>query len=343
LLIVAQYRPKRTNKQPTNNQQLIPSMSPEISIIVITWNSARWIETCLRAIPAAAGGRAHETIVWDNASADASASIAKAVGGETEVVASGTNRGFAGGLNDAIGRTRGKYVFLLNPDCEPQPGSIEALARFLDGHAADGAAPLLVGEDGAPQQEFQLRRFPTMRSILADVLLVEKIHPENPASRHYRYGGLDVAEPQPVEQPAAAALMIRKETLERIGPFDERFAPAWFEDVDYCRRIHDAGGRLWLVPAARVVHAGGSSLESLGLGGFLEVWYRNLYRYTGKWLGTKNAELVRMAVLGGMILRIGAAAVGMGTGAVPAREAIAAYRRVLGQAWRRWDETSLRS
>jgi GT2 family glycosyltransferase len=316
-------------------------MTPDVSIIVVSWNSARWIERCLRAIPAAAGARSFETIVWDNASLDSSASIAAAAGGAaTDVVASQTNRGFAGAINDALRRARGTYVFLLNPDCEPQPGSIETLAAFLDANGADGAAPLLVGEEGEPQSEFQLRRFPTMRSILADVLLVEKVRPSNLASRHYRYEGIDVTKPQPVEQPAAAALMLRRATIDRIGPFDERFAPAWFEDVDYCRRIHDAGGRLWLVPAARAVHAGGSSLDILGFAAFLELWYRNLYRYTGKWMGTKDAERVRMAIVGGMVLRIGAAAAGVGLGAVPKREAIAAYRRVLAQAWRRWDETS---
>ena len=185
-----------------------------------------------------------------------------------------------------------------------------------------------------------MRRFPTLRSILADVLLIEKIHPENRASRDYRYGGLDLTHPQAIEQPAAAALMLRKETIDATGPFDERFHPAWFEDVDYCRRIHDDGGRLYLVPAARVVHAGGSTLDVLGIARFLELWYRNLYRYAAKWLGKKDAERVRMAIVAGMILRIGAAKAGAGLGAVPKRDAIAAYRRVLSQAWRRWDETS---
>ncbi len=319
-------------------------MTPDVSILVVSWNSAPWIERCLRAIPAAAGARSFETIVWDNASGDESAAIAARVDLEgTELVESRTNRGFAGAINDVLPRVRGRYLFLLNPDCEPQPGSIETLVAFLDGNAAAGAAPLLIGEDGEPQSEFQLRRFPTLRSILADVLLFEKIHPANRASRHYRYGGLDLTRTQAIEQPAAAALMLRKETLDSIGSFDERFLPAWFEDVDYSRRIHDSGARLYLVPSARVVHAGGSSLAVLGLGGFLELWYRNLYRYAGKWLGKKDAERVRMAVVGGMILRIGAAAVGIGTGAAPKGEAIAAYRRVLSQAWRRWDETSQRS
>ena len=313
----------------------------DISIIVVSWNSARWIERCLRAIPAAAGGRSWEAIVWDNGSADGSAKIAAAVDdARIEVAASPANRGFAGAINDAMARVGGRYVLLLNPDCEAQPGSIDALASFLDETGAAGAAPLLVGEDGAPQSEFQLRRFPTLRSILADVLLFEKIHPANRASRHYRYDGLDLTRPQAIEQPAAAALMLRRETVDATGPFDERFHPAWFEDVDYARRIHDEGGRLYLVPSARAVHAGGSSVEILGLGRFLELWYRNLYRYTGKWLGKKDAERVRMAIVGGMILRIGAAAAGVGLGPVPKREAIAAYRRVLSQAWRRWDETS---
>jgi GT2 family glycosyltransferase len=312
-------------------------MRPDVSILIVTWNSAPWIERCLRAIPAAAGARTWEAIVVDNASSDGTAALARGIGlGAARIVEAGVNRGFAGGINDAVAGASGRYLFLLNPDCEAEPGSIEALVEFLDQTGAAGAAPLLLGGDGEPQREFQLRRFPTLGSILGEVLLLDRLVPSTRSA--HRYGEVDLARTRVIEQPAAAALMLRRAIVDAVGPFDERFAPAWFEDVDYCRRVHQAGGRLHLVPTARVVHAGGSSVETLGFGRFLEIWYRNLDRYTGKWLGERARRRVRMAVVAGMILRIAAAAGGAGT--VPRREAIAAYRRVLAQAWRRWDETS---
>ncbi|HVR43458.1 MAG TPA: glycosyltransferase family 2 protein [Thermoanaerobaculia bacterium] len=313
----------------------------DVSVVIISWNSGRWIERCLASIPAAAGSLSWETIVWDNASSDRSATLAERMHAEnTEVIASPVNRGFAGGINEVLPRLRGRHVFLLNPDCAPEPRSIETLGRFLDAGDAAGAAPMLVGEDGRTQREFQLRRFPTLRSILADVLLFEEIHPSNRASRSYRYGDLDVTRAQPVEQPAAAALMLQRGTLERVGAFDERFLPAWFEDVDYCRRIAESGGTLLLVPSARVVHSGGSTLEVLGFGAFHELWYRNLHRYAAKWLRRPEAEAVRWGIMVGMILRGVATTIGFRGGAPSRREALRAWHRVLRQAWRRWDETS---
>ncbi|MGH9456765.1 MAG: glycosyltransferase family 2 protein [Thermoanaerobaculia bacterium] len=325
----------------TSASSPVAASALDVSVVIVTWNSAQWIERCLAALPAAAGGLAYEAVVWDNASEDATVERARRRADErTEVVRSPSNRGFAGAVNELLARTRGRLVFLLNPDCAPAPGSIAALAAYLERSDAAGAVPMLVGDDGASQREFQLRRFPTLGSILADVLLFEKIHPSNRASGRYRYRDLDVSVPQPVEQPAAAAILLRRATLERIGPFDERFGPAWFEDVDYCRRIAEAGEEIHLVPDARVVHSGGSSLEVLGIERFLPLWYRNLYLYASKWMRPAEREAVRWGIIGGMLLRIAAASVGLHREKGSRRSEIRAYVRVLGDAWRRWDGTS---
>lgn len=320
--------------------------SIDVSIVIVSWNSARWIRRCVEALPAAAGKLRWEAIVWDNGSADHSAAIAARGADErVEVVASPSNRGFAGAINDLIPRLRGRYVFLLNPDCAPTPGSIEVLARALDAPRSRrdgrvepivGAIPILVGERGETQREFQLRRFPTVGSILADTLLLEQVLPSNRASRVYRYRDLDITTEQTVQQPAAAALMLRRDVMLEVGAFDERFLPAWFEDVDYCRRIWERGGRLKLIPDAKVVHFGGSSLEVLGYEEFLSLWYRNLHRYAEKWMSGGEVEAIRWGIVAGMAIRILAATVGVTRAPLTPAAAKRAYRRVLSEAWRRW-------
>jgi N-acetylglucosaminyl-diphospho-decaprenol L-rhamnosyltransferase len=315
--------------------------APDVSVIVVSWNSARWIGRCLRAVGAASGSLSVETLVLDNASGDESVSLAReAADGRTVILESPVNRGFAGGLNELIRGARGRYVLLLNPDCEPQPGAIETLVRHLDATGVAGAAPLLVGDDGETQREFQLRRFPTARSLMSDALLFDELHPKNRASAAYRYAEADISVPVAIEQPAGAALMLRREVVEQIGPFDERFHPAWFEDVDYCRRIAGEGGELHLVPAARFHHWGGASVDILGFGTFLELWYRNLFRYAEKWMEPAEVELVRWSLIGGMAMRVVASMFGLGKRTGTRREAMRTYARILKQAWRRWDATS---
>ena len=96
---------------------------------------------------------------------------------------------------------------------------------------------MLIDESGHSQRHFQLRRLPTLRSLASEVLLLDKLFPKNPTTAHHRYRDLDLTEPRVIEQPAAAALLLRREVMEDVGAFDESFAPAWFEDVDYCRRL----------------------------------------------------------------------------------------------------------
>lgn len=324
----------------------------ELSVVIVTWNSERWIDRCLRSIPAACEGLQYEVIVHDNASEDRTLSI---VGGGqailpaagqagspvVHVLRSATNDGFAAGTNRAVSAAKGRYLFLLNPDCELEPRALTRLFEFLESHPnAAAAAPLLIDEGGHSQRHFQLRRLPTLGNLAAEVLLLDKFFPKNPATSKYRYRDLDLTEPRPIEQPAAAALLIRREVMADVGPFDEAFAPAWFEDVDYCRRLAEKKKEVWVVPAARVTHFGGASLEHMRFGRFTEVWYRNMWRYARKWLRPGQAEALRMVIIAGMLLRLAAGCVGLKPRGVSRREAFKAYANVLRRAFDRWDGSS---
>ncbi|HUO84794.1 MAG TPA: hypothetical protein VM534_06730, partial [Thermoanaerobaculia bacterium] len=202
------------------------------------------------------------------------------------------------------------------------------------------AAPLLVDDQGRPQQEFQLRRLPTLRSLASNLLLLDRLIPRNRIQARHRYHGIELSQVQRIEQPAGAALLMRRDLVDEIGPLDERFRPAWFEDVDYCRRIHDAGRWVDLVPDAVISHRGGTSLEHLSYGEFQEIWYRNLHLYARKWMTRGEVEAVRWMILVGSTLRILAIATGVASVPVGRKEGIRAHLQVLKKAFARWGESA---
>jgi len=313
----------------------------DVSVVVVTWNSARWIGACLDALDAACEHVEWELLVVDNASSDESASMAERHAGDRgRVIRSGTNRGFAGGVNLAVESARGAHVLLLNPDCVLDPGSV---ARLVDACQADaaiaGAAPVLRGVDGTSQTRFQFRRLPTLGALAAELLFLDKVAPWNPATARYRSRDVDFAKPVDAEQPAFAALLLRSRVVRREGPLDERFHPAWFDDVDYCRRLRGDGYRFVVVPGATGVHASGASLETMRRGAFAVAWYGNMSRYAAKWFTPSEAEALRWAILAGMVLRILATAIGLGR-FDDRREVMRGWINVFTGAWRRWDAGS---
>jgi N-acetylglucosaminyl-diphospho-decaprenol L-rhamnosyltransferase len=325
------------------SEVVAPDVTPrslDLSLLIVTWNSERWIERCLRSVAAACEGLDYEVVIHDNASTDATLDRVPS-SGNVHVLRSGDNTGFAAGTNRAFSMSRGRYVFLLNPDCELEPRALTSLYQFLESHPrAAAAAPLLEDESGDSQREFQLRRLPTMWNLATEVLLIDKLFPKNAATARYRYRDLDLTEPRRIEQPAGAALLIRRDVFERVGPLDEQFAPAWFEDVDYCRRLAAHGEEIWVVPTARVRHFGGSSRENLSFARFADIWYGNMWRYARKHFRPAQAEALRWAIIGGMLLRYAAGMAGKWPRGVQRRDAFQAYRTVLGRAFDRWDGSS---
>ncbi len=205
------------------------------------------------------------------------------------------NLGFAGGVNRGWHEARGQVIVLLNPDAWPET---EALDQLLEGFAkypaAAGVVPALIGLDGGSQHAWQLRTLPSPWKLLAQTLLL----PTGDGSPQMPPAG------SVIEQPAAAALALRRSALESIGGLDEGFFPAWFEDVDLAQRLRQVGLELRYHPAARFVHGLGRSVPQLGYGPFLWVYYRNLVRYLRLYHGSVWALLARLCLPCGLALRL---------------------------------------
>ena len=273
-----------------------------ISVVIVNWNSGPLLERCVSSLLKHAGGC--EMLVVDNASEDSSADFLRDAQGPPALIRIPKNIGFAAASNMGWRRSRGDLILFLNPDTESLPGSVACLAESLMQDAGVWAAGgLLLDSSGKPQIGFNVRAFPTVGSVAADLLLLDELWPGNPWTRRYRLSGWDSRLASDVDQPAAASLMVSRRALESLGGFDESFHPAWFEDVDLCRRIWNAGRRIRFEPAARFLHHGGYSLERLGREKFLEYFHTNQIRYFGKHHGKSAAERVRKFVITGMCLR----------------------------------------
>jgi hypothetical protein len=214
----------------------------------------------------------------DNASEDRTVGLARAKPG-VEVLKNGVNRGFAASVNLGFRESREDVILLLNPDARPAA----PLEPAIEACAAHGlAAGLLVDEGGRPQAGFSIRRLPTATTLIFELLGLNRLWPANPVNRRYRYLDRGLSSAGPVEQPAGAFLLVRRDVWERLGGFDERFHPIWFEDVDFCKRALESHYRIEFVPQVRAVHLGGHSVRGLRSAIRTRLWYGSLLKYAAK-------------------------------------------------------------
>ncbi len=272
-----------------------------MSILIVSWNPGTALERCLRSLDPTV----HEVVVVDNASEDGSPELVRSRFPRVVLDRQPVNLGFAGGVNRACALASGELLLLLNSDAAATDGAVDLLASFLEGNPSVGAvAGRLVDPEGKPQRGWNVRRFPTLGSLAADLLLVDQVWPSNPATARYRAEDLDESKPGEVEQPAAACLMVRRSALAAVGGLDEGFQPAWFEDVDLCRRLLAAGWRIYFVPQAVFVHEGGTAMRRMGHEAFTRAWYRNMRKYARKHHGRTFAAAVDALIAVGMVERL---------------------------------------
>ncbi|MBF6611805.1 MAG: glycosyltransferase [Chloroflexi bacterium] len=232
---------------------------PDLSIVILNWNVPGLLVECLRSLPNALGawqGRS-ETLVVDNASTDDSVGRVRAGFPGVRLIPLPANRGFAGGNNVGILASQGKYILLLNPDTVARPGSVAALADYMEAHAEVGiAGPRLLNSDGTLQSS--RRRFPTLATALVESTPLQRWFSHSNVLRSFYMQEMSDEQTQSVDWLSGAALLCRREALYQAGLLD----PGYFifsEEVDLCRRVRNAGWAISYVPQAEISHYGGQS------------------------------------------------------------------------------------
>jgi GT2 family glycosyltransferase len=229
----------------------------DISIIIVTWNSEDFIRNCLDSILLLGDRVRHEIIVVDNASSDQTVKIVREFYPEADLIENRTNLGYARANNQGIEQAQGRYLLLLNPDTQLMDGSLSSMGELIEGDPRIGAlGPKLLNPDRSTQAS--CREFPRFSTLIWEFTGLSRLFPNSKTFGAWRMGYFAFDQFREVDQPMGSCLMLRKETLEQIGSFDENFS-MFFNDVDLCYRIKEAGWKIYFHPDARVIHHGGAS------------------------------------------------------------------------------------
>jgi GT2 family glycosyltransferase len=300
-------------------------MTPTISIIIVTHNSAAQIGACLRALQQQRCDAEHEIVVVDNASRDESRAIVAGFPA-VRLVAEAENWGFAGGVNRGVAVARGRIIALLNPDAEPAPNWLAQLSAVLDDPRIGVVGSKVLGHDRRIQSLGSELQLPVLLSAYRGAGQPEIAHADAIVDIWAVHG---------------AAMAFARRVWEALGGFDEGFFPAYWEESDFCERARRAGHRVVVAPRAVVLHHEASATGKYSPE-FYFYYHRNRLRYAAKWLDwptlweafrpAEHARLQTAPLLDRRVARLAYAA-GVSSLGAPSAEARAATLAT-GQALR---------
>jgi GT2 family glycosyltransferase len=215
------------------------------SVIVLNWNGLDVLGPCLAAIEANTGELDYEVIVLDNGSEEAGIEAVVQPHPRVRLIKEPVNHGFSRGNNIAVRHARGEFVAFLNNDTLPRPGWLEPLIAAVRGGAGMAGARL-VDREG--------------RILFAGAYFHAPIAAYTPAYRNYPPGS--ASNSRPCEAYIACGILMRKDTFEALGGFDENYFQG-YEDTDLCLKLRDAGQTIVYCPASCIEHLENVSMNRM--------------------------------------------------------------------------------
>jgi len=241
-------------------------MLRDLSIIIVNWNGGSLLRRCVETIVSSAPRVTYEVVIIDNASEDDSVEQLRASEAGAELLSNqqlrifnnAENRGFGAANNQGFSLTDSPFVFLLNVDTEVHPGTIDTLMRTIKSDDRIGACgPKILNPDGSLQISAFVNPPRVWHTLLSQLklynLLPHRIRGELLLGMHWNHD-----RQRAVPMLSGAAMLARREMIEQVGGFDERFH-MYSEDNEWCWRITKSKWQLVFVPDAVVLHHGGQS------------------------------------------------------------------------------------
>jgi len=226
----------------------------DLSIILVSYNTADLLAQCLERLRAAAPALQREIIVVDNASHDRSAELIRTQHPECRLIENRENLGFGRANNQALHAASGRYVLLVNPDVLVEPDSIAKTVAYMEAHPACGILGVrLVGPDGRLQPS--ARYFPTPWNVFLQRAGLERFFK---GTRTIDEPGWDHASVRHCDWVPGCFYLVRKALIDQVGLFDPRFF-LYYEEVDHCRAAKKAGWEVVFYPGTSAVHLQGQS------------------------------------------------------------------------------------
>ena len=254
----------------------------DVSVSIANFNQRSLLEQCLRSIFETSEELSLEVFVVDNASRDGSVDMVREAFPDVQLIVNEQNRGYATANNQAIERSEGRYVLVLNNDTVVLPNAIPAMVAFLDEHPQVGMlGPRVLNPDGTLQRSCST--FPSLWRLTSRALYIDKLLPGNRMTgtlsmSHWEYDSI-----RGVDVISGCCMLVRKDVISKVGLMDERFF-FYAEEADWCYRARQNGWEVCFLPEAEIIHYGGRSTEDC-TGEMHTQYFRSRLQYYEKHFG----------------------------------------------------------
>lgn len=270
----------------------------KLSIIIVSWKVRDKLKNNLVTLFKSQADFTWEVFVVDNNSGDGTVDMIKQDWPQVKLIVNEENLGFARANNQAIKQAQGDFVLLLNPDMLVGEDTLAKMVAWMEVRSEAWVAGChLVNEQG--QTIPQVRRFPGFFDQLAIATKLAHIYPK--VLHKYLRKDFDYSQETRVDSLRGSFFMIRRECLDKVGLLDERFF-VWLEEVDYCRRVKQAGGEVWYTPVTEAVDLVGQSFAQLSNARAQTIFKASHLKYWKKWHPLWQVWLLQLSWLIGQTL-----------------------------------------
>jgi N-acetylglucosaminyl-diphospho-decaprenol L-rhamnosyltransferase len=279
-----------------------PAGAPRASVVIVTYNSAEMLPSCLASL-----GDAHspgiELIVVDNASGDQTSSRVRAEYPYIQIIQNEVNLGFAKAVNIGAAAARGEYIVLLNPDATLRPGVLTSLMEEADQSERIGVIAPLLSDPAGRLRIGSAGRDPSTWRMFCHYFGLSRMLGRFPMFEGHYLLSRHLTSSREVDWVTGACMVVSRRVWHALGGLSER----WFmyaEDMEFCHRVRESGYLVVVNPALSATHLVGESTS----GNVLSpdpAWVVNLYDYYACDIASSRpaALLWRLVVSGGLLLR----------------------------------------
>lgn len=259
--------------------------TPDVSIIIVSWNTKKMLEDCIRSIYEQTKKYTFEIIVTDNNSPDKSADMVAEKFPDVVLIANKDNKGFAAGNNQALAIAKGAYILLLNPDTLVINAAIDRMldyAKSYQGEKKLGILTCKLLNGDMTLQKSVNNYYSFWRSFVENRFfapLIEKLNFKSSGLKSTWNHDSDIA----IDWAYGAVMLFSREILERVGMLDDRFY-IYAEEMDYFMRVKKAGYESRFVAGIEIIHYGKSSSRQRRSAMFIQN-YKSFYLFLKKHYG----------------------------------------------------------
>jgi len=242
-----------------------------------------------------------EVFVVDNNSVDGSIALIRQKFPQVKLIQNVKNLGFSVANNQAINLASGKYILLLNPDTVVQEDTFTKTLAFMDANPQAGGLGIKMLDGKGNFLPESKRGLPTPQVAFYKIFGLAKLFPNSKKFGQYHLTFLDKNQNHEVDILSGAFMLMRKETLDKIGLLDETFF-MYGEDIDLSYRITQGGYKNYYFAESSIIHYKGESTKKSSVN-YVFVFYKAMAIFANKHFSQKNARLFNLLIHFAIYLR----------------------------------------